>query len=114
MRAVITLIVAIASALPDEIVYIPEGGNLIYPSSHPKGITVKLAAADGEQIAATFNEQLGKLAKGNIKLRLDFKHEADGPTAGYPTGGPQTALALNSRVRPASPPPAHHQPASVD
>lgn len=69
MRAVITLIVAIASALPDglpdglpdEIVYIPEGENLIYPSSHPKGITVKLAAA-----------------------------------------------------RPASPPPALHQPASVD
>jgi hypothetical protein len=49
MRAVNALIVAIASALPDglpdEIVYIPEGENLIYPSSHPKGITVKLAAA---------------------------------------------------------------------
>jgi len=90
MRAVNTLVIALASALPDgipdEIVYIPEGENLIYPSSHPKGITVKLNADDGERIAAQFNSQLDQLAKGNIKPRLDFKHEADGPTSGYPTG----------------------------
>ena len=86
-----TLIIALASALPEnsipeEIVYIPEGDNLIYPQSHPKGVLVKMTADKGDAVAASFQQALEKLAKGNIKPRLDFKHEADGPTARYPTG----------------------------
>ena len=90
MRGVNQLVIALASALPakgvpTEIVYIPEGDSLIYPQSHPEGILVKMDADKGDTIAAAFQADLEKLAKGNIKPRLDFKHEADGPTAGYPT-----------------------------
>jgi phage I-like protein len=91
MRGVNRLVIALASALPakglpSEIVYIPEGDSLIYPKSHPNGIVVKMDADKGDAIAAAFQSDLERLAKGDITPRLDFKHEADGPISGYPTG----------------------------
>lgn len=85
-------VIALASSLPpggvvpNEIVYIPEGDNLIYPQSHPEGVLVKLAPEKGPSIAAAFNLKLEKLGKENVKPRLDFKHEAAGPTSGFPKG----------------------------
>jgi len=71
---------------PKEIVYIPEGENHIYPQSHPDGILVRLLPEKGEAVAAAFQADLTKLQGNNVKPRLDFKHDASGPTSGFPTG----------------------------
>ena len=83
------LVTALASSLPvdgvpEEIVYIPEGDNHIYPQSHPEGILVKMPASRGEAVAASFQQSLERLSKSNVRPRLDFKHDASGPTSGFP------------------------------
>jgi len=70
--------------VPEEIVYLPEGEHLIHPKSHPDGILVKVPAERGEEIAASFQAELERLMALNVRPRFDFRHEADGPTAGYP------------------------------
>lgn len=75
-----------AYKIPEEIVYIPEGKNHIFPQSHPDGIVVNLPPERGAQVAAAFQTQLAELQKGNIRPRFDFDHNPKGATSGFPTG----------------------------
>jgi phage I-like protein len=83
------LITALDSTLPDgetsSIVYIPEGDHKITPTVGGKAqtITVKMDAAKGESIAASFQGQLDKILAGNVRPFIDFDHK-EGPASGLP------------------------------
>ncbi|MCW1887711.1 phage protease [Luteolibacter flavescens] len=68
---------------PSEFVFLPEGEHKLTPQSHPKGITVKMPADKGAQVAAAFNEALAK--RENVTAWCDFEHSRKYPVSCYPT-----------------------------
>lgn len=82
------LVSALATLVPGssakEIVFIPEGENMIYPLSHPDGVKVVLPADRGPAIAAAFNGKLQAMLGRNVKPWFDFEHTRKAPRSGAP------------------------------
>jgi len=76
-----------ASAIPDEIVYIPEGKHRITPKVDGKAQTifVKVTPENGATVAASLQSDLEKRMADNVRPIIDFDHSNTGPAAALPT-----------------------------
>ena len=85
------LVTALDFSLPEagetaSIVYIPEGTHTITPcvDGKPKKVTIKMEAANGEKIAASFQAALEKRLAANVRPTFDFDHRDRGPASALP------------------------------
>lgn len=72
-----------ASAIPSEIVYIPEGVHEITPTVNgkPGKVTVNLPANRGHEIAAAFQRDLERRNRDNVRPTVNFDHKAGAASA---------------------------------
>jgi len=75
-----------SNAIPDEIVYIPEGTHRITPKvdGRAQTILVKLTPENGEQVAASLQADLTARLSDNVRPIIDFDHRNTGPAAAIP------------------------------
>lgn len=74
-----------APGVPEAIVFVPEGRNLITPLSQPKGILFNVPPERGPEIAANLDRQLQEMRTRNVIPWTDFEHTRKAPASGYPT-----------------------------